>query len=232
MIVFSLQKNKLWNGSGFILKSGCVELSSMCFADQFINLGSGTYKIKLIGASISGNGSLSFGVFANDSEILSKQITMNSRSNTEMSFDIVLNQPGQYRLKFTRGKESIGRVSISFLTVTKLIEKQDEKQSQIVSKEIDKTYFIIDYDSITSPSHLSELFLHLERYRNCFFLVKTSDQFAEFSLIHNFRLFFEYSDLFDYLKIVNYKKLIYLPNNIEPNIFKEYAVTDAVAINQ
>jgi hypothetical protein len=70
MIVFSLQKNNLWNGSGFIAKPGTLELSSLCFAEQQLRIGSGKYKVKIVGSSISGNGIFSIQISLGEKEIL------------------------------------------------------------------------------------------------------------------------------------------------------------------
>jgi hypothetical protein len=63
MLVFSIQKNISWNGSGYILKNGKLELSSFCYLSQLLKVGTGKYKIKVLGNSLSGNGVFSFKIF-------------------------------------------------------------------------------------------------------------------------------------------------------------------------
>ena len=225
MIVFSLQKNNLWNGSGFIVKPGSLELSSLCFAEQQIKIGSGKYRIKLVGSSISGNGIFSFQILSGSNEILSKTISLNSKANTEASFELELNSPGPYKIKIFRGKESIGRISINLVSFVKIIEKISDVvslETKYNIKDSEKTFVIIDYDQLNSPSEISSLFLDLRSYNNCFFLLKTSQSFVDKIKDTNFRMFFEWEDLFDYISLCNSKKIIYLESNLNKTIFSQY----------
>jgi hypothetical protein len=225
MIVFSLQKNNLWNGSGFIAKPGTLELSSLCFAEQQLRIGSGKYKVKIVGSSISGNGIFSIQILLGEKEILSKTICLNSKANTESSFDLELLAPGPYKMKIIRGKESIGRASISLINFFKVIEKIQEVapiRLKDNAKNSEKTFVVIDYDQLESPSEISSLFLDLKDYQNCFFLLKTSQSFIEKSKDSNFKFFFEWEDLFDYMAICNSKKIIYLESNLNKSIFSKY----------
>lgn len=225
MIVFSLQKNNLWNGSGFMVKSGSLELSSLCFAEQQIRIGSGKYRIKLVGSSISGNGIFSFQILLGSNEILSKTISFNSKANTESSFELELNSPGPYKIKIFRGKESIGRVSINLVNFVKIIEKIPEivglgpKSS---TKDSEKTFVIIDYDELSSPSEISSLFLDLRSHNNYFFLLKTSQSFIDKIKDVNFRMFFEWEDLFDYISLCSSKNIVYLESNLNKSVFSKY----------
>lgn len=233
MIVFSLQKNKLWNGSGFIVKPGLLELSSLCFAEQLLNIGSGKYKVKVVGSSISGNGIFSIQVQLGEREIFSKMIALNGKSNTEASFDLELVQPGPYKIKIFRGKESIGRISISLINFFKIIEKKEEiiLNGDLNNKlDTEKTFVVIDYDELKSASEISSLFLKLKDFKNCFFLVKTSQSFVEKTKELNFRLFFEWDDLFDYLSISNPKKVTYFESNLNNTIFYKYNVSAGILI--
>ena len=169
MIVFSLQKNNLWSGSGFVVKPGSLELSSLCFAEQQIKIGSGKYRIKLVGSSISGNGILLFQILMGNEEVLSRTISFNSKANTESSFELELNSPGPYKVKILRGKESIGRVSVNLVNFVKIIEKIPEIITlgpQSVAKDSEKTFIVIDYDQLDSPSEISSLFLDLRSYKS------------------------------------------------------------------
>ena len=225
MIVFSLQKNNLWNGSGFLIKSGTLELSSLCFAEQQVRIGSGKYRIKIVGSSISGNGIFSVQLLLGDKEVFSKTISLNSKANTESSFELELSSPGPYNIKILRGKESIGRVSINLINFIKMIEKLPEIIQPITkgeAKDFEKTFVVIDYDELNSPSEISSLFLDLKSYKNCFFLLKTSQSFVEKIKDANFRMFFEWEDLFDYISISNSKKIIYLESNLNKSIFSKY----------
>lgn len=232
MIVFSLHKNKIWNGTGFIIKASNLELSSLCFAEQSINIGSGKYKIKLMGSSISGNGAFVLQMFSGDKEILSKTMLLNSRSNTEISLDIELYAPGPYRLKLSRGKESIGRIEINLFTLFKVIELKPASVT-ITSGEPAKTgriFFVIDYDKISSASQLSDIFGNTTESSQYFFLVKTSDQFTKIPDGANYRLFFEWCDLFDYLLLVSAKKVMFSESNISAELFVEYNLTGALTV--
>jgi hypothetical protein len=225
MIVFSLQKNNLWSGSGFIAKPGSLELSSLCFAEQQIKIGSGKYRIKLVGSSISGNGIFSFQILSENKEILSKTISFNSKANTESSFELELNSPGPYKIKILRGKESIGRISINLVNFVKIIEKTPEVVTlgpQSSAKDSEKTFVVIDYDQLSSPSEISSLFLDLRNYNNCFFLLKTSQSFVDKIKDANFRMFFEWEDLFDYISLCNSKNIVYLESNLNKTIFSQY----------
>ncbi len=220
MIVFSLQRNKLWNGSEFLVKPSSLELSSMCFAEQQVNIGSGKYKVKLIGSSLSGNGNLLYQLFNQNNEIVSKTIVFSGKSNTEISFDIELFTPGPYKIKLSRGKESIGRVSINLFNLFKVIEKQEIIIAKTMTSRQDelRTFIIIDYDSIQTPSQLSDIFLDLKDYKNCFFLLYSVNQFSE-NVPNNCRLFFEWSDLFDYLSLFDSKQVLYSDGNIPTDFF-------------
>lgn len=225
MIVFSLQKNNLWNGSGFLIKSGTLELSSLCFAEQQVRIGSGKYRIKIVGSSISGNGIFSVQLLLGDKEVFSKTISLNSKANTESSFELELSSPGPYKIKILRGKESIGRVSINLINFIKTIEKLPEIIQPITkgeAKDFEKTFVVIDYDELNSPSEISSLFLDLRSYKNCFFLLKTSQSFVEKIKDANFRMFFEWEDLFDYISISKSKNIIYLESNLNKSIFLKY----------
>lgn len=225
MIVFSLQKNNLWSGSGFVVKPGSLELSSLCFAEQQIKIGSGKYRIKLVGSSISGNGILLFQILMGNEEVLSRTISFNSKANTESSFELELNSPGPYKVKILRGKESIGRVSVNLVNFVKIIEKIPEIITlgpQSGPKDSEKTFVVIDYDQLNSPSEISSLFLDLRSYKNCFFLLKTSQSFVEKIKDANFRMFFEWEDLFDYISLCSSKNIIYLESNLNKSIFSKY----------
>lgn len=225
MIVFSLQKNKLWNGSGFVVKPGSLELSSLCFAEQQLNIGSGKYKVKIIGSSISGNGIVSIQIQLGGKDVFIKTISLNSKANTESSFDLELTSPGPYKLKIIRGKESIGRISISLINFFKIIEKKEVINNIIANsklKDEEKIFVIIDYDSLKSASEISSLFLNLKDFKNCFFVLKISQSFVEKIKDSNFRLFFEWEDLFDYLLISNSKKVVYFESNVNKDIFYKY----------
>jgi len=78
---FSLQKNKNWSGTGFFIKGSSLELSPLCFATQNVMLGSGKYKAKLIGNSISGNGNFKFSILKNTEEIFVKTISFSEKSS-------------------------------------------------------------------------------------------------------------------------------------------------------
>ena len=225
MIVFSLQKNNLWSGSGFVVKPGSLELSSLCFAEQQIKIGSGKYRIKLVGSSISGNGILLFQILMGNEEVLSRTISFNSKANTEFSFELELNSPGPYKVKILRGKESIGRVSVNLVNFVKIIEKIPEIVTlgpQSGPKDSEKTFIVIDYDQLDSPSEISSLFLDLRSYKSCFFLLKTSQSFVEKIKDANFRMFFEWEDLFDYISLCSSKNIIYLESNLNKSIFSKY----------
>lgn len=231
MIVFSLQKNKLWNGTGFIIKPGSLELSSMCFAEQSINIGSGEYKVKLVGSSLSGNGIVSFQLMLGGKEIESKQITLNSRANTEISFDIGLRQPGPYIIKLSRGRESIGRISIDLFTLFKFVEpKKEPIISTALTGESGVTFFIIDYNSISSPSQLTELFVGIRPGDNSTFLLKVTESAAPKLPIKGARLFFGFEQIRDYLSLFGSKKVFYSAGNIELSDLLMAGISDAVPI--
>lgn len=169
MIVFSMQRNKAWNGTGFSVKPGSLELSSMCFLEQELNISSGKYIVKVMGTSISGNGLSLLQIFLEGKEIISKTLSFSSRVNTETSFELELFSPGPYKIKLSRGKESIGRISISLLTLFKSIEKKIFLEPTVKNAEVaEKVFFIIDYDNVKSPSELSALFLKGGRQNKIF----------------------------------------------------------------
>mgnify|MGYP001589972583 CR=1 FL=1 len=232
MIVFSLQRNKAWNGTGFIMKPGKLELSSMCFAEQSINIGSGKYRIKLIGSSISGNGVFSLRILSSEKEIESKTMLFNSRSNTEVSFDIELYEPGPYRIKLSRGKESIGRISIDLFTLFKTIKKKEpalaDKNNQ---DKTDKTFFIIDYDNISSALQLSDMFVGLKDYGDCFFLLKANELNLSQIKLPNYRLFFEFDEIFDFLSLYTSKEILYIDDNIASSIFQRFGIANYTPIS-
>lgn len=207
MIVFSMQRNKAWNGTGFSVKSGSLELSSMCFLEQELNISSGKYIVKVMGTSISGNGLSLLQIFLDGKEIISKTLSFSSRVNTETSFELELFSPGPYKIKISRGRDSIGRVSVSLLTLFKTIEKKVFVSPITKSDEVaEKIFFIIDYDNVKSPSELSALFLNMGNVSNYFFLLKTSESFIEKTKNFNFKLFFEWEDLFDYISLLKIPK--------------------------
>jgi hypothetical protein len=223
LIVFSMQRNKAWNGTGFSAKPGSLELSSMCFLEQVLSISSGKYIVKVMGTSISGNGLSLLQIFLEGKEILSKTLSFSSRVNTETSFELELFSPGPYKIKISRGRDSIGRVSISLLTLFKTIEKKVFLAPAIQKSEVaEKVFFIIDYDNVKSPSELSALFLNMGNVSNYFFLLKTSESFIEKSNNFNFKLFFEWEDLFDYISLFQFSKATYIDGNMAPEIFTKH----------
>jgi hypothetical protein len=218
-----MQRNKAWNGTGFSAKPGSLELSSMCFLEQALSISSGKYIVKVMGTSISGNGLSLLQIFLEEREILSKTLSFSSRVNTETSFELELFSPGPYRIKISRGRDSIGRVSISLLTLFKTIEKKVFLAPTAQKSEVaEKVFFIIDYDNVKSPSELSALFLNMGNVSNYFFLLKTSESFIEKSNNFNFKLFFEWEDLFDYISLFQFSKATYIDGNMAPEIFTKY----------
>ena len=222
---FSLQKNKSWSGAGFFSKGSTLELSSFCFLEQQLILGSGKYKVKIIGSSISGNGTFSFSINSINSEVLSKKITFSGKNNTETAFDFEINSSGQHKIKLQRGSESIGRVSISLLNIVKVIEKKQEEAiikfaKQGGSKE--KTFLILDYDILDNFNFFNLLSSNISN--NVFFLLKTNQNFILKEKSLNFKLFFEWEDLFDYISLYNSKSIFYLPENIDKSLFYKYDI--------
>jgi len=222
MLVFSIQKNISWNGSGYILKNGKLELSSFCYLSQLLKVGTGKYKIKVLGNSLSGNGVFSFKIFLSNNEILSKAISLN-RANTEISFDLDLTSPGPYEIRISRGNDAIGRVSINLINFIKVIEKPSYVTNKIEknSNNIIKTFVMIDYDNLDS-NQLSQLFLSLNNYKNCFFLLKSSESFIDKSRDADMRIFFNWEDLFDYISISEIREITFFETNINKSIFSEY----------
>jgi len=221
---FSLQKNKNWSGTGFFLKGTQLELSPLCFASQSVMLGSGKYRAKIIGSSISGNGIFSIQVILNDKEIFSKKISFSGKNNTEISFDLDLENSGSYSVKICRGKESIGRVSISLLNIVKVIEKTNVeiiKLNQEILNKKEKTFFIINYDLLNNNKFFN-LISPIKNKSEIFFLLKTSDSFISKENNLNFKLFFEWEDLFDYLSLYSSKVIFFMPDNIEKDLILKY----------
>lgn len=221
---FSLQKNKNWSGTGFFLKGTQLELSPLCFASQSVMLGSGKYRAKIIGSSISGNGIFSIQIILNDKEIFSKKISFSGKNNTEISFDLDLENSGSYSVKICRGKESIGRVSISLLNIIKVIEKANVeiiKLNQEILNKKEKTFFIINYDLLNNNKFFN-LISPIKNKSEIFFLLKTSDSFISKENNLNFKLFFEWEDLFDYLSLYSSKVIFFMPDNIEKDLILKY----------
>ena len=222
---FSLQKNKNWSGAGFFSKGSTLELSSFCFLEQQLILGSGKYKVKIIGSSISGNGTFSFNISDPNSEIIFKKITFSGKNNTETTFDFELNSSGQHKIKMQRGSESIGRVSISLLNIVKVIEKKQEDTIINFAKKDEskeKTFLILDYDILNNNNFFNLFPSNIDK--NIFFLLKTNQNFISKDKSLNFKLFFEWEDLFDYISLYNSKSILYLPENIDKNLFFKYDI--------
>lgn len=226
MIVFSLQRNKLWNGSGFLIKSGALELSSMCFAEQLISLGTGRYTIKMVGSAISGNGIFQLQILSGQTEILSKAAIFHGKANSELLSEFEIFSSGQFKIKLSRGKDSIGRVGVSFFNFFKIIEKKEiqieKNNNRNVTNDERKTFILLDYDNLTSPSDISSIFLDLKNYKDCFFLLKNSDSSCISFANSNFKLFFELEDMFEYVSIYNSKRIICVEGNIDPDVFQKY----------
>lgn len=223
MIVFSLQRNKLWSGSGFLIKPGVIEFSSMCFAEQTISLGTGRYNVKMVGSAVSGNGVCYLQICCGQSEILSKSIIFNGKANTEVLLNFDLYSPGQYKIKLSRGKDSIGRMSVSLFNFSKIIEKKEITPVVINKQKNDyseRTFVVLDYDNLNSPSEISSIFLDLKNYVGCFFLLKSTDINCFDVNNSNFKLFFEWDDIFDYLSLYDSKRIVSMEENSE--IFKKY----------
>jgi len=222
---FSLQKNKLWSGAGFFMKGSSLELSSLCFATQNINLGSGKYRVKIIGSSLSGNGIFSFFILRDQNEVFFKKISFSGKNNTEVSFEIEVVSPGQFTIKLQRTKDSIGRVSISLLNMVKEIEikKPIENIVYNTANLKEKTFVIIDYDRLTDFNFFN-LFSNLTEKQTLFFLIKTEQNFISKEKNLNFKMFFEWDDLFDYLSLYESKSLVYLADNVEKNLFPKYNI--------
>ena len=232
---FSLQKNKNWNGAGFFIKNSSLELSPLCFANNDVMLGSGKYKAKIIGSSLSGNGIFSFQIFNGENEVFGKKILFSGKNNTEISFDIELPSSGLHKIKIQRGKDSIGRVSINLLNIVKEIEIKKPIENIIYKKTLDlkeKTFVIIDYDKLNDFNFFN-LFSSLTEKQTLFFLIKTEQSFISKDNGLNFKMFFEWDDLFDYLSLYESKSLVYLADNIEKNLFAKYniKINDVSEIN-
>ena len=232
---FSLQKNKNWSGTGFFIKGSSLELSPLCFANHDVMLGSGKYRAKIIGSSISGNGIFSFQIFSGENEIFNKKVSFSGKNNTETSFDIELPSSGLHKIKIQRGKESIGRISISLLNMVKEIEIKKPIENIIYKKTLnlkEKTFIIIDYNKLNNFNFFN-LFSNLTEKRTLFFLIKTEQSFISKDNGLNFKMFFEWDDLFDYLSLYESKSLVYLAGNIEKNLFPKYniKINDVSEIN-
>ena len=232
---FSLQKNKNWSGTGFFIKGSSLELSPLCFANHDVMLGSGKYRAKIIGSSISGNGIFSFQIFSGENEIFNKKVSFSGKNNTETSFDIELPSSGLHKIKIQRGKESIGRISISLLNMVKEIEIKKPIENIIYKKTLnlkEKTFIIIDYNKLNNFNFFN-LFSNLTEKRTLFFLIKTEQSFISKDNGLNFKMFFEWDDLFDYLSLYESKSLVYLADNIEKNLFAKYniKINDVSEIN-
>jgi hypothetical protein len=187
-------------------------------------LGSGKYRAKIIGSSISGNGIFSIQIILNDKEIFSKKISLSGKNNTEISFDLDLENSGSYSVKICRGKESIGRVSISLLNIVKVIEKTNVeiiKLNQEILNKKEKTFFIINYDLLNNNKFFN-LISPIKNKSEIFFLLKTSDSFISKENNLNFKLFFEWEDLFDYLSLYSSKVIFFMPDNIEKDLILKY----------
>jgi hypothetical protein len=224
MISFSLQRNKLWGGTGFLIKNSSLELSSLCFANQDVILTPAKYKVKVIGSSISGNGIFSFLILNSENEIFSKKILFSGKNNTEISFDIEINTPGKYTIKIQRNKDSIGRILINLLTITKEIEVISPNIKNQIIKELilkEKTFVIIDYDTLNNFNFFN-LFTSINNKSNFFFLIKTNQSYLSKDKDLNFKMFFEWEDLFDYLSLYDSKSILYLENNIDKSLFSTY----------
>jgi len=223
---FSLQKNKIWSGSGFFLKGSQLELSPLCFATQNIMLGSGKYRIKAIGSSLSGNGIFSFILLKDEVNIFSKKILFSGKNNTEISFEIELNISGQYTIKLQRTEESIGRVSVNLLNLTKEIEIKKPIENIVFNKEKnlkEKTFMIIDYDNLFDFGFFN-LFSKINEKQNLFFLIKTEQTFISKNKDFNFKMFFEWDELFDYLSLYESRSILYLNNNFDKALFSKYNI--------
>ena len=221
---FSLQKNKNWSGTGFFIKGSSLELSPLCFANHDVMLGSGKYRAKIIGSSISGNGIFSFQIFSGENEIFNKKVSFSGKNNTETSFDIELPSSGLHKIKIQRGKDSIGRISINLINIVKIIEKTITIENKdIVSSVFDKekNFIILDYDIINNFNFFN-LFSSFKKEKNLFFLIKTEQSFLLKENFLNFKLFFEWDDLFDYLSLYNSKSIFYLEDNMDKSIFHKY----------
>jgi len=224
MISFSLQRNRLWGGTGFLIKNSSLELSSLCFANQDVTLTPGKYKIKIIGSPISGNGIFSLLILNSENEIFSKKILFSGKNNTETSFDFDLNISGKFTVKIQRNKDSIGRILISLLNITKEIDIikpniRIQSTKDLILKE--KTFVIINYD-ILNDFNFFNLFTSINNRSNFFFLVKTNQNYLSKDKSLNFKMFFEWDDLFDYISLYESKSILYLEDNIEKTLFTKY----------
>jgi hypothetical protein len=221
---FSLQKNKNWNGTGFFIKNSSLELSPLCFANNDVMLGSGKYKAKIIGSSLSGNGIFSFQIFNGENEVFGKKISFSGKNNTEISFDIELPSSGLHKIKIQRGKDSIGRISINLINIVKIIEKiiiSENKKTISNTSDKEKNFIILDYDIINNYNFFN-LFSSFEKEKNLFFLIKTEQSFLSKENFLNFKLFFEWDDIFDYLSLYESKSIFYLEDNMDKSIFHKY----------
>lgn len=222
MIVFSLQKNKNWSGTGTSIKPSAIELSSSCFIEQDLLIVAGKYNGKIIGSSISGNGIYKLSITTEDDEILSKTFCLKNKINTECSFQFEISYSQNCKIKIWRDRDCIGRINLNLFSISKLVEKTEQIQP-VNTKEVGTShFFVIDYDLLNGPTDINKIFPFANKFGNVTFLLKVTDSFV--SSGPNYRLFFEWGDLFDFIELFQKNKIIYMEGNVDPSIFKKYNV--------
>lgn len=222
MIIFSSTKNKNWNGSGISIKDSYIEFSSNSFIDQEVNMKPGKYNLKIIGNSISGNGIIKVSISLNKEEVLLKTVSFKNKINTESIFSFEVEESSNYKIRIWRDKDCIGRVYLNLINIIKILEKKEELIKIITDDKSSSNFILIDYDRLTNPTEISSMFSVISERKNIIFLIKVTDSFV--SSGPNYRLFFEWDDLFDFISLFEKNKLLYIDGNIDNFIFKKYNV--------
>ena len=94
-----------------------------------------------------------------------------------------------------------------------------QSTKDLILKE--KTFVIINYD-ILNDFNFFNLFTSINNRSNFFFLVKTNQNYLSKDKSLNFKMFFEWDDLFDYISLYESKSILYLEDNIEKTLFTKY----------
>jgi hypothetical protein len=109
--------------------------------------------------------------------------------------------------------------------MVKEIEKIEQKTKILINQlpESEKTFIVIDFDKEQS---FFNLFTNLKNHKNLFFLIKSEQNFIEKEKDLNFRLFFNWEDLFDFISLYKSYNILFMSNNIEKELFSKYNIKE------
>ncbi len=217
-MIFSINQNKNWTGKGFFLKPGLLEISQSSFLEQEVYLQGGRYMSKIIGSSQSGNGIFQIEISSKDNLILiDKNFIFKNKNNSEILFSFDVKIPNNYKIRIKRKNAALGRILINLFNIDLISNSLIIKEN----KNIEKKYFILDYDNLKNNNDILKFFNCTtdQRYE---FLIKSSECCSIKPNEKVVRIFFNFEDILDFITISEFLSITLIEDNIGKDIIEKY----------